>query len=114
MTSRARRGRPVRIVWEGARLVITRSFRRGGLVTACLVAMTVVLASGRDAGLALAQPAAAPTPAPGAMTIFGVTNPTASTANVLHAFSDTNGFSYSYWSQVPAQSSETVHVRDIP
>jgi hypothetical protein len=47
------------------------------------------------------------------MTVYTVTNLSGAVLNVEHVFANDSGFSYSFWSQVPAGGSATYHVRDI-
>lgn len=64
-------------------------------------------------GLASASPALSATPGPGAMSVYTITNPNAAPLNVQEGFTNSSGFSYTAWIQVSAQSSATIHVRDI-
>ncbi len=74
----------------------------------------VILASTWSARPALALTAGAPTPGPGAMTVYSIANPNSVTLNVQQVVSDSNGFNYTFWSQIPAGSTVTYHLRDIP
>src|SRR5579875_2061057 len=56
----------------------------------------------------------APTPGPGAMSIYAVTNPNTTTLNLQHVISDASGFAYTFTSQIPAGATVEYHVRDIP
>lgn len=82
-----------------------------------LVALGVATVAGRSqpAPVAAAASIAAsvPTPGPGAMTVYNISNANATTLNVQNVISNSSGFSYTFWNQVPANSSVVVHVRDI-
>jgi hypothetical protein len=54
-----------------------------------------------------------PTPGPQAMTVYAITNPGSVTLSVEQVFTETAGFNYSYWSQVPANSTVTYHVSQV-
>lgn len=87
---------------------------RAKLLVVALLLGAAILASSRSARPALALTAAAPTPGPGAMTVYSITNPNSATLNVQQVISDSNGFSYTLWSDIPAGSTITYHLRDIP
>jgi len=84
------------------------------LLAVALLSGVVILTSTWSARPALALTAAAPTPGPGAMTVYSITNPNSVTLSVQQVVSDSNGFNYTFWSQIPAGSAVTYHIRDIP
>ena len=53
------------------------------------------------------------TPGPGAMTVYTVTNPNSFSLNVEQVITNTMGFNATFWTQIPANSSVTYHLRDI-
>jgi hypothetical protein len=57
---------------------------------------------------------ALPTPPPGGMTVYRVTNGNAEAIDVLHTVSDPFGFRHSFWTLVPAGGDVTIHLRDVP
>ena len=78
------------------------------------VVLVVVLAFSTNIILPFVS-AAAPTPSPGAMTIYQVSNPNASELETTHTF--INALStpvYTMNQSVPAVSTAVYHVRDIP
>ncbi|MBX6771944.1 MAG: hypothetical protein IRY83_09480, partial [Chloroflexi bacterium] len=93
---------------------------RGGrpakaVLLALLIAGFVFVASTRPHfARATTLAATAPTPGPGAMTIYAVTNQSTVTLNLQHIFSDSSGFYYSFTSQIPPSSTVEYHVKDMP
>ena len=53
-------------------------------------------------------------PGPGAMTVYVITNPGASAVNVENVLTSSSNFRYVFWVNVPASSTVTCHLRDIP
>ena len=83
------------------------------LLTAVLLAVSQI-AGGTPAAAATWLPAAAPTPGPGAMSIYTVTNGNASPVSIQHSFVNKSGVTiYAFTSSVPAQATSEYHVRDI-
>jgi|GEM_PF-3157144 len=83
---------------------IGRLKRLGFVVGVVLVLLSVAGRFGRASALGTAASSS-----PG-MTIYSVANPNSSPLNVEHCFSDSAGFEYSFWSQIPAKSNATYHV----
>lgn|GEM_PF-4498214 len=54
-----------------------------------------------------------PTPGPGAMTVYAVSNPDSATLNLKQVFTNSSGFSYSFSDQVAPGATKTYHVSDI-
>jgi hypothetical protein len=79
-----------------------------------LVVLATLLAGRGDVGRVRAFPLAGPTPGPGAMTVYAVSNPNSSALGVIHVFSNSSGFSYTLLSEVPGRSTATYHVSRIP
>lgn len=48
------------------------------------------------------------------MTVYRVTNPNAVPLDVEHVISDSNGFRYSFWGQIPAGQAVDYRLRDMP
>jgi hypothetical protein len=93
--------------------------RGGRLAKAVLLAFLIAglawVASARPPfARATTLAATAPTPGPGAMTIYAVTNQSTVTLNLQHIFSDSSGFYYSFTSQIPPSSTVEYHVKDMP
>lgn len=85
-----------------------------GVVGIVILVLTLGFLEGERAQPVHAATFATLTPGPGAMSIYEVTNPNANTLTVQQTFNGPNGFTYSLWSQVPPNSSRTIHVSNIP
>ncbi len=48
------------------------------------------------------------------MTVYTVTNPNDFEIDVEHTITNTSGFSYTFFSRIPAHATATYHLRDIP
>lgn len=55
-----------------------------------------------------------PSPGPGAMTVYAITNPGASAVTVENVLTNSSNFRYVFWVNLPANSTVTCHLRDIP
>lgn len=102
----------------------------GGLVTATTAVQdqtgTVVVGkSGPKSVVATSTPAGdratsaagliAPSePAPGAMTVYAITNSNDTDILVHHVITDSSGFRFEFSSTVPAGTTATYHLRDMP
>lgn len=87
--------------------------RRKEMFLVLLILATLIVGHS-DVGRVRAFPQAGSTPGPGAMTVYTVSNPNSSTLGVTHVFSNSSGFSYTFWSQVPGHSTATYHLSSIP
>ena len=96
--------------WE---IVRTSSLRWGFVIAlAGLVLIIVGLAPGHPT-VARAATLALPTPGPGAMSIYTVSNSSSAVLNVEHVFTDNSGFTYSFWDQIGPGATTTYHVSNM-
>ncbi len=77
------------------------------------LAIVIALLFMRSSTPASAAPLAAPTPGPGAMTDYTVTNSNSVTITVENVFTNTTGFSYVFWSTIPANSTANFYLSQI-
>ena len=61
-----------------------------------------------------AAPLAIPTPQAGGMTIYAISNSTPTSLTIVHSFSDSLAFNYTFTTTIPAGQTVQYHVRDIP
>ena len=91
--------------------------RHLSLRIALLIALLLVgsrLTGGTARAMATWLPSVAPTPGPGAMSIYSLGNGTASPISVRHDFVDKNGSTlYTFTASVPARGTAEYHVRDM-
>jgi hypothetical protein len=79
-----------------------------------LVLLATVVATGLANSPATVSAASQQPASSGAMTIYQLTNPNSVPLNVQNVISGPGAFTYSFWTIVPAQSSLTIHLRDVP
>lgn len=91
-----------------------RGLRARLFAAVVLAPFVILLGIGSPAEDVRAIYLAAPTPGPGAMTIYAVTNSNTTTLNLQHTVTDGSGFQYTFASQIPPQTTVQYHVRDIP
>ncbi|MCL5962194.1 MAG: hypothetical protein M1358_23250 [Chloroflexi bacterium] len=77
------------------------------------VLVLAMLAVRFDWSASAASILAAPTPGPGAMTVYSVTNPNPTDIVVHHIITNTNSFYYDYYTTVPASTTVQYRFGDI-
>lgn len=91
--------------------------RQRFVVVAVAILVALLLLNGRAPAAHSLQAAplavGAATPLPGSMTIYTVSNPNTTTINVENVISNSDGFRYTFWSQVPPNGAIVLHLRDI-
>ena len=87
---------------------------RGWKILAFFLALAIMFVIAGNDDPVSAAPLAAPTPNPGAMTVYSVSNANSVDINVQNVFTDTSGFNFSFWGSVPANSTVVYHVSQMP